>query len=75
MSLIAYTRTVKLISRDDPFYAMAIEPYDNEIIDLWALQFMFAVEKKDAKYGRLEVAQVSIQPDSEQITPIEMVDC
>ena len=37
MSLIAYTRTVKLISRDDPFYAMAIEPYDNEIIDLWAL--------------------------------------
>ena len=54
---------------------MAIEPYDNEIIDLWALQFMFAVEKKDAKYGRLEVAQVSIQPDSEQITPIEMVDC
>ena len=54
---------------------MAIEPYDNEIIDLWALQFMFAVEKKDAKYGRLEVDQVSIRPDSEQITPIKMVDC
>ena len=53
MSLFAYTRTVKLFNRDDPLFAMSIEPYDDTTIDLWALEFMFAVEDIDPRYGRL----------------------
>ena len=34
---------------------MAIEPYEDSIIDLWELGFMFAVENVDPKVGRVEV--------------------
>ena len=52
--LVGLTRTRKLFRGDDPFFAMAIEPYEDDIIDLWSLGFMFAVENVDPKVGRLD---------------------
>ena len=53
--MAVYTRTMKLFLGEDPFFAMAIEPYENETIDLWSLDFMFAVENIDPKVGRLHI--------------------
>ena len=55
LGLVAYTRTVKLLTGEDPLFQMAIEPYESATIDLWELGFMFAVENMDPKVGRVEV--------------------
>ena len=50
-------RTMKLISASDPFFSMTRQANDDSQgpIDLWALGFMFAVEKIDPRYGRIAV--------------------
>ena len=58
---------------------MAIEPYENELIDLWALGFMFAVENIDPRIGRLMIQQVHYINSGEEvekkITPLVLVQC
>ena len=57
---------------------MAIEPYENETIDLWSLGFMFAVENIDPKVGRIEIQQVFYESGDEIVKrtePLELVDC
>ena len=55
---------------------MTTSPYEDENIDLWALQFMFAVEAVDPRLGRVEVMQVYDDFGMDRIKkPIDMVDC
>ena len=58
---------------------MAIEPYENELIDLWALGFMFAVENIDPRIGRLMIQQVHYINSGEEvekkIKPLVLVQC
>ena len=56
---------------------MAINPYEDEIIDLWKLKFMFAVEALDPRYGRLEFLQVhdGAEFDEKVKTPLTMIEC
>ena len=57
---------------------MAIEPYEDSIIDLWGLGFMFAVENVDPKVGRVQVSQVHVESGEEIVknaTPLELVQC
>ena len=57
---------------------MSIEPYEDNLINLWDLDYMFAVENLEAKYGRIEVQQVHYESKDEVIktvSPIQMVDC
>ena len=67
---------MKLVKGDDPFFAMTTSPYEDQIIDLWALQFMFAVEAVDPRLGRIEVMQNYNGVGMDRIKkPIDMVDC
>ena len=83
LGLIFYTRTVKMFAREDPYFAMVKSLYGGETIDLWALDFMFAIEAVDPRLGRLEVVQVhsgavSDAPDGQNVrieTPIKMTEC
>ena len=58
LGLISTSRTINLFEGEDPFFSMSDVAYGDETIDLWALQFMFAVEDIDPKLGRIEVYQV-----------------
>ena len=51
-------RTTKLVSNDDPFFSMTTMYSKDEVIDLWAMDFMFAIEDIDPRVGRLIVEQV-----------------
>ena len=53
LGIVAITRTLKLVNGSDPSFAMSIQNYDDESIDLWAMNFMFAVEAIEPKFGRL----------------------
>ena len=45
-------RTLKLVNSDDPFLSMiTMKQQDDEIIDLWQLDFMFAIENIDPRIG------------------------
>ena len=57
---------------------MVVAPYEDETIDLWALNFMFAVENVNPRFGRLEVSQVHYELNesfTKKLKPITMVDC
>ena len=70
---------MKLISASDPFFSMTRQANhaSQGPIDLWALGFMFAVEKIDPRIGRITVTyQQRNKSDSTRTeTPIKMVDC
>ena len=71
-------RTNKLASREDPFFSMTLQ-FENEIIDLWKLDFMFAIESIDARVGRIKAQQVSWVFSEDEIhknkTEIQLIDC
>ena len=77
LGTIAITRTIKLISGSDPIFAMAVKPQDDEAIDLWALNFMFAIESIDPKYGTLSFFHIQFGTNLEEkiYTPLNMTDC
>ena len=66
-----------MVSSDDPFLTMMTMANDEQgIIDLWKLDFFFAVEKVDPKAGRLFVEQVLwSQGEDKNRIEIEMVEC
>ena len=72
-------RTSKLVSHEDPFLSMMAKEPDEGAIDLWELDYFFAVEKPDPRVGRLYAYQMEwndFGPDQERIkTEIEFVDC
>ena len=62
LGFVLLSRTIKLVEGADPIFAMVTSPYEDEqTIDLWDLNFKFAVEAVDPKIGRLEVFQVHTQ--------------
>lgn len=75
--LFVTTRSIKLFGGYDPLFSMLTTPYDTEqMIDLAALKYFFAVEYIEPKYGRLEV-DYFYQALGEKKVPfhINMVDC
>ena len=53
MISFSVNRTVKLVSKDDPFFSMLAMAAEEDEVDLWSLKFMFAVEKLDPRVGRV----------------------
>ena len=53
--MIAFTvnRTTKLVSQEDPFFSMLAMAAEDSEVDLWELNFMFAVTKLDPRAGRV----------------------
>ena len=47
-------QTNKMIAQDDPFFSMTTVALEDQVVDLWQLGFMFAVEDIDPRIGRLE---------------------
>ena len=76
--MISFTvnRTIKLVSKDDPFFSMLAMAAEENEIDLWDLNFMFAVEKLDPRVGRVNAEQVfwGTSRDKKK-QKIELVDC
>lgn len=59
MTIFFAVRTRKLLGGYDPFFAMISKPAEaGETIDLWALEYMFAVQKLDPKYGHISVEHI-----------------
>ena len=58
--MISFTvnRSMKLVSKDDPFFSSLSMSSDEEEIDLGNLKYMFALENIDPRIGRLVVEQV-----------------
>ena len=55
MISFAVNRTIKLVSKDDPFFSMLAMAAEEREIDLKDLKFMFAIEKLDPSVGRIGV--------------------
>ena len=72
-------RTIKLASGDDPFFSMTLLPSDNEAIDLWKLDFMFAIEDLDPRVGRIEANHVVWdfrgEKSNKQRSKLDLIDC
>ena len=64
---------------DDPFFSMTTMSSDDVMIDIWNMDFMFAIENIDPRVGRIAAQQVSWDFTSGKGTKtkkqIEMVDC
>lgn len=76
--MISFTvnRCVKLVDASDPFFSMLTMASEDEQIDLWELNYMFAVEKLDPRVGRVKATQVIWGTEIEKIKQnIELVDC
>lgn len=68
-------RTLKLVSRDDPFFSMITMEKDEQIaIDLWKNNFAFAIEAVDPKIGRIDV-RYFVWGEQKLSKSIQMVDC
>ena len=57
--MISFTvnRSMKLVSKDDPFFSSLSMSAEEENIDLGKLKYMFAIENIDPRKGRLAVKQ------------------
>ena len=49
-------RTLKLVSKDDPFFSMLAMAADEVEVDLWDLGFMFAIDNLDPRVGRVSAS-------------------
>ena len=70
-------QTKKLISMDDPFFSMTKVFAETQIVDLWQLGFMFALEDIDPRYGRIRAFQKTRfgKDGSSTEEEIKMVSC
>lgn len=69
-------RTLKLLSKNDPFFSMLQMASEDKKIDLWALDYMFAVEKLDPEVGRVQATQTIWGKSVKKVKKnIELVDC
>ena len=64
MILFVAVRTVTLVTRTDPLYMSIIEIEEN-MIDLWQLGFMFAIQDVPPQVGKLQAFHVSWPNGSE----------
>ena len=55
----AAIRTLEFALQGDPFINMTSLIAEEESIDLWDIDFVFAIEDLDPKVGRISVQQVS----------------
>ena len=51
MTSFTVVRTLKLVSKDDPFFSTVTKIREDEVIELGKMGMMWAIEKIDAKYG------------------------
>ena len=69
-------QTSKLMTKDDPFFSSITQVLETQIVDLWKLGFMFAVEDIDPRIGRLELDYTTwSQTDGKKDMRIKMVPC
>ena len=72
-------RTQKLVNYDEPYLSVTTTEADGSQIDLYAMEYFFAVEKPDPRIGRVSVKQtdwVGFGDFSQKVdTDIEMIDC
>ena len=72
-------RTIKLASGDDPFFSMTLLPSENEAIDLWKLDFMFAIEDLDPRVGQIQASHVVWdfrgEKSNKQKSQLNLIDC
>lgn len=73
-------RTIKLVNYDDPLLSMiAMSQAADIVIDLWQLDYMFAIENIDPRVGTIKAQQVSWvftpEEDTRVRTEIELVNC
>ncbi len=80
-------RTNKLVSATDPFFSMmTMAKEESEPIDLWARNYMFAIEDIDPRAGYIYADHIAWGPgkdkaktvklyEDKDINKIEMVDC
>ena len=52
-------RTVKLVTSDDPFFSLTTMGVTDQNMDIWKLDFMFAVENIDPRAGRISAQHVT----------------
>ena len=45
---------MKLVTFDDPFFSMTTMSQDDVLIDIWKMDFMFAIENIDPRVGRIK---------------------
>ena len=50
----AIVRTMTLVSSTDPFLSMMAQEVTDPSIDLWDLDYFWAIEKPDPRVGRVE---------------------
>ncbi len=51
-------RTLKLVSKNDPFF-MSTDEIEDNLIDLWDLGFMFAIQDVSPQVGKVEAYHIS----------------
>ena len=72
-------RSIKLVTKDDPFFSLTMMGADDVSIDIWELDFMFAIENLDPRIGRVIVTQTTWDfrdgDTKKEKQNIEMVDC
>ena len=72
-------RTTKLILSDDPFFSLTTMGADDVSIDIWNLDFMFAIENIDPRVGRITATKVSWDnrgsESKKEKNEVEMIDC
>ena len=70
-------RSLKLFSKDDPFFSSLSMSAEEENIDLGKLKYMFALENIDSRIGRLKVEQTfwGTSQEPRETKAIELVDC
>ena len=73
----ASMKTLKLVSREDPFLSTHTGPRDDTFAaDLKKLDYFFAVQQLDPRAGQIEVRHTEWGAGKDKIiTPIELVDC
>ena len=51
--MVSYSvnRMLKLVSKEDPFFSMLTMPSEYQEVDLWELNYMFAIEDVEPRIG------------------------
>ena len=79
MTSFTVVRTMKLVSKDDPFFSTVTKAREDDEIDLGKMGMMWAIEKIDPAYGIINSNQVTWGSDNyetgKKYRPIELVSC
>ena len=77
LTMFFVMRTIKLFSKEDPFFSMTTLENAPETLDLWSLGFSFAVESIDPRVGRVSATLNTWNDDltNKVENPLELVDC